>query len=662
MAQMGCSDADKPSVKIIKEAFADFARFTCIKFVPYSYQRDFISIMPMSGCFSSVGRTGGMQVVSLAPACLRRGKGVTLHELMHVVGFWHEHSRADRDKYISISWNEILTGFEINFMKSWNSNMLVNYDYASVMHYGRYAFSMTGLPTIIPLANPYVALGQRWNLSSSDIARVNKLYKCSPTLTGSESPTESSTQENIMDFLSNELEPCPTEGEIKVSTPSPTAGSSSPRTKPPETVQSAKRPSRQMTRAPTAWTEEIMDRTAMDVEGLNVSLVEHPIVESETFEPTRLPTHGITHLEATRKPPPPHMEMETHPSDLFAVNPELLHLVGKRSLPDQGESPALPHDSNPDLKVITLIRGHTEMQSHLLSKVLEVFQKKHIQLPDFQVSPITGLYPAAKEIKSVPWLETGATSAAAPDHKHGLFSPKDHLFSDRKKTTSLTPFLLSAEAVLATAAPAMDKPIAAPLPRRQSSSSKRTHHILPAQRATVQPAWQVCDFEKDLCSWQQSDTDDFDWILAGERPPARSAIGGNLSETHSPSRGGYISLKSPSARQTTGHKTSLISPILHRIGCIHFWYSPLGSVMGTINIYIKLADAPEWHRIWSAKGQQGRDWHQVGVETSESQKLQVMVEGVIGPDTGSDVGIDDLSVCVAECQGGCDELIHLYKK
>ncbi|XP_065254431.1 astacin-like metalloendopeptidase [Emys orbicularis] len=176
---------DKPSVKIIKEAFADFARFTCIKFVPYSYQRDFISIMPMSGCFSSVGRTGGMQVVSLAPACLRRGKGVTLHELMHVVGFWHEHSRADRDKYISISWNEILTGFEINFMKSWNSNMLVNYDYSSVMHYGRYAFSMTGLPTIIPLSNPYVALGQRWNLSSSDIARVNKLYKCSPTLTES---------------------------------------------------------------------------------------------------------------------------------------------------------------------------------------------------------------------------------------------------------------------------------------------------------------------------------------------------------------------------------------------------------------------------------------------------------------------------------------------
>uniref|UniRef100_A0A8D0H4I0 Metalloendopeptidase n=1 Tax=Sphenodon punctatus TaxID=8508 RepID=A0A8D0H4I0_SPHPU len=171
---------DKSSVKVIKEAFSDFARLTCIKFVPYSYQRDFISITPMSGCFTSVGRTGGMQVVSLAPACLQRGKGVVLHELMHVAGFWHEHSRADRDKYISISWNEILTGFEINFMKSWTTNMLVDYDYSSVMHYGRYAFSMTGLPTITPRSRHYAVLGQRWNLSNSDIARVNKLYKCSP--------------------------------------------------------------------------------------------------------------------------------------------------------------------------------------------------------------------------------------------------------------------------------------------------------------------------------------------------------------------------------------------------------------------------------------------------------------------------------------------------
>ncbi|EMP23862.1 Astacin-like metalloendopeptidase [Chelonia mydas] len=247
---------DKPSVKIIKEAFADFAKFTCVKFVPYSYQRDFVSIMPMAGDQKSCN-----------------WKGITF----------------------ALGKCRCTEGFEINFMKSWNSNMLVNYDYSSVMHYSRYAFSMTGLPTIIPLSDPHVALGQRWNLSSSDIARVNKLYKCSPTLT----------------------EP----------------GASSPGTKPPETVQSARGPSRQTTSAPRAGTEELMGRTPMDGEGLSVSLAGHPIMESETFEPTRLSTHGMTYLEATGKSPPPHMEMGTIGAERKPLIPtEETSLLGTESI------------------------------------------------------------------------------------------------------------------------------------------------------------------------------------------------------------------------------------------------------------------------------------------------------------------------------------------
>ncbi|XP_060025990.1 astacin-like metalloendopeptidase [Lagenorhynchus albirostris] len=174
------SKYDKASRQVILEAFAEFEHSTCIRFVAYEGQRDFISIVPMSGCFSSIGRSGGMQVVSLGPSCLRRGPGIVLHELMHVLGFWHEHSRADRDRYIRVNWNEILPGFEMNFIKSRSSNMLVPYDYSSVMHYSRLAFSRRGMPTITPLWAPSVQIGQRWNLSASDIARVLKFYDCSP--------------------------------------------------------------------------------------------------------------------------------------------------------------------------------------------------------------------------------------------------------------------------------------------------------------------------------------------------------------------------------------------------------------------------------------------------------------------------------------------------
>uniref|UniRef100_A0A7N4PE70 Metalloendopeptidase n=1 Tax=Sarcophilus harrisii TaxID=9305 RepID=A0A7N4PE70_SARHA len=176
------SKYDQPSREVILEAFADFEHFTCVRFVPRTNQKDFVSIIPMSGCFSSVGHSGGMQVASLAPFCLQKGKGIALHELMHVLGFWHEHSRADRDRYIHISWKEIRPGFEINFIKSQNSNMLVPYDYTSVMHYGRYAFSKSGNTTILPLAGPDIPIGQRWNLSTSDIIRINRLYECSQTV------------------------------------------------------------------------------------------------------------------------------------------------------------------------------------------------------------------------------------------------------------------------------------------------------------------------------------------------------------------------------------------------------------------------------------------------------------------------------------------------
>ena len=51
------------------------------------------------------GTPKGGQDISLVDDCL--SKDVIVHELMHAIGFGHEHQRPDRDSYIKINYDNI---------------------------------------------------------------------------------------------------------------------------------------------------------------------------------------------------------------------------------------------------------------------------------------------------------------------------------------------------------------------------------------------------------------------------------------------------------------------------------------------------------------------------------------------------------------------------
>jgi len=105
-----------------------------------------------------------------------------MHEMMHAVGFWHEHSRHDRDQHVEILWENIQPGEEQNFEKhDLHESTYLNevYDTESIMHYGRAAFSKNAQPTILAIGDPNKPIGQRYNLSQIDIAQLNALYDCS---------------------------------------------------------------------------------------------------------------------------------------------------------------------------------------------------------------------------------------------------------------------------------------------------------------------------------------------------------------------------------------------------------------------------------------------------------------------------------------------------
>jgi len=107
--------------------------------------------------------------------------GTVIHELMHAVGFDHEHNRSDRDNYLDIHWENIQDNFKFAFQKlaPAQNRILEPFDYNSIMIYGEKGFSKNGLPSMtakngVHITDPYSKPG----FALTDINAIKKLYHC----------------------------------------------------------------------------------------------------------------------------------------------------------------------------------------------------------------------------------------------------------------------------------------------------------------------------------------------------------------------------------------------------------------------------------------------------------------------------------------------------
>ena len=133
------------------------------------------------GCWSYVGRIGGIQKIQLSgPRCYK--KDAITHEIIHAIGHYHEHNRPDRDQHIKVNFKCISNIAKKSYEKQNITDTYgLPYDHYSIMHYNRWQGAVHSNCKTMTSMDSKVAdddLGSSKEMTELDVKKILAMQHC----------------------------------------------------------------------------------------------------------------------------------------------------------------------------------------------------------------------------------------------------------------------------------------------------------------------------------------------------------------------------------------------------------------------------------------------------------------------------------------------------
>lgn len=171
----------------MQAAMASWEAVANVRFRVRTNEGDYVHIQDSTANNSALGMQGGRQIINIFNW---NSQFIMAHELGHCLGLRHEHTRPNRDDFITINTSNIQSDFRDQFDRKSDAGEYWkhDYDFDSVMHYDQCAFSIDCAAgstcscsnTVITVLSPnqqwQSLIGQRTHLSTVDSLTISFLY------------------------------------------------------------------------------------------------------------------------------------------------------------------------------------------------------------------------------------------------------------------------------------------------------------------------------------------------------------------------------------------------------------------------------------------------------------------------------------------------------